>query len=154
MKFLHHRRRQHQPLTHRRTRRSGASWARTSPCTSATCSTLRTSTERCSVRREFNSSVTARLRIDGVTVATRRHLTPSPRRRERRKEHATNRSKRRVLGQQGQRAARPLERGRERIPRLAHLRVLRRRFEGDDAAAAHSPGLQVRKGPHQPSRTV
>ena len=95
MKFLQRRRRQRQPFSHRRTRRSGASWARTSPCTSATCLTPRTSTERCSVRREFNSSVTARRRIDGVTVATRRRLTPSPRRRERHKEHATHRSKRR-----------------------------------------------------------
>ena len=59
------------------------------------------------------------------------------------KEHATHCSKRRVLGLQGQRAPGPLERGRERLFRLAHLRVLRRRFEGHDAAAAHPPGLQI-----------
>jgi len=55
-----------------------------------------------------------------------------------------------VLGQQGQRAPGPEQRGRERVFGLAHLRLLRGRLEGHDAPAAHPPGLQVRAGPPEP----
>ena len=218
MKFLQRRRRQRRPLTHRRTRRSGASWARTSPCTSATCSflcgnqilarlqarstwrgrfitarrsraadslvylctgsTLRTSTgpwqrpqriqPRARRRRKGGAGGCASRhdgasiawgRGDGVTarrwrddasmasrwlhVAPRRRLTPSPRRGERHKRTRHSPLETQVLGLQGQRPARPVKRGRECLFRFAHLRLLRRRSEGHDAAAAHPPGLQI-----------